>query len=248
MTANTLKVGVTNSYLLKADEGYLLVDTGYEREWDALCRGLEKAGVGFGDLTHLILTHHHDDHAGLLTHVVAQNPSIRIVMSARAKDPLAAGKNDWDWSRGGGYLNHRVHVLISLLKVAVKWTPTFPPYSTREEDILVTEDAALRELGIGLDGRIVSTPGHTRDSISIALPDGDWLVGDAAANMFRLAGTKYCVVAIEDLDQYYRTWTKMLEGGARRILPAHGEPFPSDELRRHMGRNKKSAMVPFRSG
>lgn len=233
-----------NSYLLKADEGYILVDTGYKRDWDALCRGLEKAGVGFGDLTHLILTHHHDDHAGLLTHVIAQNPTIKIVMSARAKDSLAAGKNEW--ANGGGYLNRRVNALISLLQVAVKWSPTFPAYATREDDILVTEDAELRELGIGLDGRIVSTPGHSCDSISIASPDGDWLVGDAAANIFRFAGTKYCVVTMDDLDQYYRSWAKMLEGGARRILPAHGEPFPAQELRRQMGRNKKSDIVPFR--
>ena len=207
--ANTLRVGVTNCYLLKADEGYVLVDTGYDREWDAFCKELEKAGVGFGDLTYLILTHHHDDHAGLLNELVAQNPRIKIVMSERARDPLARGRKDW--SKGGGYINRRIYALIALMRVFGKWAQSFPPYMTREDDILVTEEVGLRELGMGLDGKIVQTPGHCTDCISVALPDGDWLVGDAAANMPGIAGTRYCVPLIEDLDQYYRTWTKILE-------------------------------------
>jgi glyoxylase-like metal-dependent hydrolase (beta-lactamase superfamily II) len=244
MIANIMKVGVTNCYLLKADEGYVLVDTGYDREWDAFRRELARVGVGFSDLRYLILTHHHDDHAGLLNQLVAQNPRIKIVMSERARDPLAKGRNDW--SKGGGYINRRINALIALMRLFGKWTQTFPPYMTREDDILVTEEAGLRELGIGLDGKIVKTTGHSPDCISVALPDGDWLVGDAAANMPGIAGTKYCVPLVEDLDQYYRTWTKILEAGARQILPAHGAPFPADELRRHIGRNKKSDMVPFR--
>jgi len=244
MIAKTVKLSVTNCYLMRADKGYVLVDTAYDWEWDAFCRELEIAGVGFGDLEYLILTHHHDDHAGLLNQLVAQNPRIKIVMSEHAKDLLAKGRNDW--SRGGGYINRRINALATLKRVLdKKWTQTFPPYVTRDDDILVTEDTGLRELGIGLDGRIIQTPGHSTDSISVALPDGDWLVGDAAANILQFAGTKYCVPLVEDLDQYYRTWTIILEAGAKQILPAHGGPFPAAELRRHINRNKKRDMVPL---
>jgi len=244
MIAKTIKLSVTNCYLLKADRGYILVDTAYDWEWDAFCKELGNAGVGFGDLECLILTHHHDDHAGLLNQLVAQNPGIKIVMSKHAKDLLAKGRNDW--TKGGGYLNRRINALVMLKKIFdKKWTQTFPPYVTREDDILVSQETSLRELGIGLDGKIIETPGHSSDSISVALPDGDWLVGDAAANMLQFAGTKYCVIFIQDLEQYYRTWTKILKAGAKQILPAHGRLFPADELRRHINRNKKSDMVLF---
>jgi glyoxylase-like metal-dependent hydrolase (beta-lactamase superfamily II) len=124
-------------------------------------------------------------------------------------------------------------------------TETFPPYVTREGDILVSQETSLQQLGIGLDGKIVATPGHSPDSISVALSDGDWLVGDAAANMFQFAGTRYCVIMLDDLDQYYQSWTKMLEAGAEQIFPAHGKPFPADQLRKNINRTKKSDMVPF---
>jgi len=245
MIDKTMKLSATNCYLLKAEKGYVLVDTAYDWEWDAFRRELEKSGVGFDDLEYLILTHHHDDHAGLLNQLVAQNPALKIVMSVRAKERLAKGKNDWP--KGAGCINRRVNALVTLkAKLDKKWTQTYPPYVTREEDILVSQETSLRELGIGLDGRIVETPGHSTDSISVQLPEGDWLVGDAAANILQFAGTKYCVVIVEDLGQYYRNWTRMLEAGAKQIFPAHGAPFAADELRRNINRNKKGDIVLFR--
>jgi glyoxylase-like metal-dependent hydrolase (beta-lactamase superfamily II) len=94
MIAKTPKLSVTNCHVLKADNGYVLVDTGYGREWGAFSRQLEGAGIGPTDLRYLILTHHHDDHAGLVKQLVRENPRIRVVMSGLAERPLATGKND----------------------------------------------------------------------------------------------------------------------------------------------------------
>ena len=73
-------------------------------------------------------------------------------------------------------------------------THTFAPYVTRKDDILVCHEASLRELEVELNGKIVETPGHSTDSISVELPDGDWLVGDAAANIPEFAETRYCAI------------------------------------------------------
>ena len=164
MIAGTINLSTCNCYLLKADNGYVLIDTGCDWEWDAFCSELQNAGVDLADLHHLILTHHHNDHAGLLNQVVVQNPGIVVVMSANAKDLLAKGRNDLP--KGGGYLNQNVDTLMARLGTsdAIR-TQTFPPYVTRGDDILVSRDASLRELGIGLDGRIIETPGHSTDSI-----------------------------------------------------------------------------------
>ncbi len=60
-----LKLSVTNCFLIKAGQKYILVDTGYEYEWDRFCERLKAAGVSLSAISHLILTHHHGDHAGL---------------------------------------------------------------------------------------------------------------------------------------------------------------------------------------
>ena len=121
--------------------------------------------------------------------------------------------------------------------------PRVPPYLSRESDILIQHETNLDEIGIGLSGRIIETPGHTTDSISVLLEDGNCFVGDAAANFLQFAGTKYCVILVEDIEEYYRTWGKLISCGARRVYPAHGKPFAVENLSRHMGGIKSSDVV-----
>jgi len=56
---------VANAWLLTDGEGRrFLIDTGYVLERPALALSLKRAGVGRGDLTAVLLTHRHSDHAG----------------------------------------------------------------------------------------------------------------------------------------------------------------------------------------
>jgi glyoxylase-like metal-dependent hydrolase (beta-lactamase superfamily II) len=237
-----LRLSLTNSFLLKVDNRYVLIDTGYEYEWELFCKRLKEAGVRLSEISHIILTHAHVDHAGLLNRILEENQQISIVMSYRAKDPLLHGRNDPTF--GAGYVNRRVNLLVSLKKVFDKrWTRTFPPYRSRENDILITRRTELGEIGIGLPGRIIETPGHCADSISVLRDNGDCFVGDAAANFLEFAGTKHCIIYIQDIDEYYASWKKLISAGARRIVPAHGKPFVVEELQRDLGKNKKNNMV-----
>lgn len=246
-----LKLSVTTCFLVKAGSRYVLIDTGYEYDWDIFRQKLQMAGIGLSRISHIILTHHHDDHCGLLHHILNENPQIRVVMSYRAKDLLLRGKNDD--THGGGLLNKRIELLLhckQLYLSAVLKKPVdkednlkFAPYRAREGDILIPGETKLQDLGIDLTGRIFETPGHTVDSISVLLDDGACFVGDAAANFLHFAGTKNCVIFIADLDQYYSSWRRIIAMGARRIYPAHGKPFPVAQLEKNIGKNNKRSMV-----
>ena len=140
----------------------------------------------------------------------------------------------------GGYVTRRMRFLAGLKAAFDKgWTHSFPPYVRRASDIAITGPARLADLGLGLGGAILPTPGHTVDSISLVTDDGDCYCGDAAANFFRFAGTKKCVIYVGDIEEYYRSWDRLLEAGARTMFPAHGKPFPAAELRRLRGRIKR---------
>ena len=249
-----LKLSVTNCFLVKTGDQYVLIDTGYEDDWDLFRTRLKEADVELFQISHIILTHHHDDHCGLLHNILLENDSIRVVMSHLCKDLIRKGENDR--THGGGLLNRRVALLMHLkrlylsliLKKAIdkEKNLTFPPYQLRDCDILVTGDTGLRESGLPLDGKIIETPGHTVDSISILFDDGDSLMGDAAANFLRFAVTKYCVVFIYDMREYYRSWEKVIAAGARRIFPAHGGPFAVDKLKKNLWKNKAENIVSYK--
>ncbi len=247
MKLRALNLGVTNCYLLANGDRCILVDTGYDVQWERLVKLLADAGIVPSNITHLVLTHHHDDHSGLLNRMVQANKEIRVVMSRRASALLARGRNDLTHSPA--YVNKRVNLLFSLIRRFDKrWQGhTFQPYSTRIGDFSIEGRTDLDEVGIGLGvrGTLLETPGHSVDSISLLLEDGTCIVGDAAANLPALLGTHYCVIIMEDIDEYYRSWNKLVAAGARRILPAHGPPFGVEELKRNLGRIKRSDLVPI---
>ena len=83
---------------------------------------------------------------------------------------------------------------------------------------LIIGDTCLQKIGIPLNCKIIETPGHTMDSVSILFDDGDCLIGDAAANFLQLAGTKYCVIFICNLGTYYKSWEKIIGEGARLLF------------------------------
>jgi glyoxylase-like metal-dependent hydrolase (beta-lactamase superfamily II) len=73
--------------------------------------------------------------------------------------------------------------------------------------------------------------------------DGDCIVGDAAANFLQFAGTKYCVIYIEDIEEYYKSWEKLISAGAQQIFPSHGKPFSALKLRKNINKNSRRTMV-----
>ncbi|MDF2942811.1 MAG: hypothetical protein K0S01_1669 [Herbinix sp.] len=249
----TIKLSVTTCYLIKTDEKYLLVDTGYEEDWELFQQRLKEANVEISQIGYILLTHHHDDHCGLLHTILKENSTIRVVMSDLCNELIQKGENDL--THGGGLLNKRVSFLIqhkqaylSLVlhkKVDKSKNLKFQPYNSRNNDILFTGEPKLRDIGVPLEGIILKTPGHTVDSISVLFPDGDCLMGDAAAHMLPFAGTHYCVIFICKMDEYYDSWEKMIAAGVKWILPAHGAPFPVDKLVGNMRKNKSKNLVHY---
>jgi len=244
MYLKILKLKVTNLYLTRAGAKYLLVDTGYEYEWKVFRRKLAEAGIGLDEIGWVLLTHHHDDHSGLINNLVAEQPGVKLILSHLGREYLAVGKHFH--CPGAGYVNRRISRLLTLKgRFDAKWTHAFPPYKVRENDLLVRGDTSFQELGIPLAGRIIETPGHSPDHLSVVFDDGDCLAGDAAANFLQWAGAKYCVISVDDLDQYYTSWHKLISSGARHIFPSHGRPFSVEALKRNLGKHKKENMVLF---
>lgn len=81
-----------------------------------------------------------------------------------------------------------------------------------------------------LRGKILETPGHTKDSISLK-KDNMIFCGDAAMNGF--PSTKRLIIWIEDKEQFEKSWAVLIEEDAEFIYPAHGKPFHKNDLKKY---------------
>lgn len=241
-----LKLSVTNCYLLKVKNGYLLVDTGYERDLNIFKQELRKNSVDIKDIKYIFLTHHHNDHSGLVNFLVESNNSISVIMHKYAAEALLTGKNvDLLREEKRGVPNKRVRFLLVIRKkLKSSWTSTFPAYKIRNIDIIVEGDNVSILQKIGIEGKIVYTPGHTKGDISLILDNGSCFCGDSAMNnpIVNILGAKNMTIGIEELDEYYNSWLILLENGSTTIYPAHGKPFNAKKLKQNIGRIK--ALVP----
>ena len=88
----------------------------------------------------------------------------------------------------------------------------------------------LTQMESKLNSKILFTPGHTEDSISL-LVDGNLFCGDAAMN--GIPSSHKITIWVEDKVAFEKSWDEMLASRAKKIYPAHGSPFCPCELKKY---------------
>lgn len=219
-----VKLGWTRCYLLECTGGYLLIDTDYSKYFRLFETKLAGLRIAISDIKYLLLTHHHDDHAGFAAELVRAG-GCRVIAHRDAVRPLQRGESEGTYN----FVNRRSRIALTLYGL-VHREYNFPPLTLTERDIVIAGDDDSLLQGIGVDGVILHTPGHTRDSISVMLSDGSAFVGDAAMNFLWWTGIGHRPIVVEDIRTAYASWRKLREHGASVIYPSHGKPFPATEL------------------
>jgi glyoxylase-like metal-dependent hydrolase (beta-lactamase superfamily II) len=141
-----------NSFLVKEDDGYTVVDT----NWPGSHQAIANTAIELdGDIKRIVLTHAHLDHAAGLDELVKLAPQAEVVMSARTarllKGDITLDENEPQDKLRGRYV-----------------TQTTEPTRTVAEGDMV---GSLR---------VVESPGHTPGHISLFdTRDGTLIAGDA---------------------------------------------------------------------
>jgi ribonuclease/clavin/mitogillin len=101
---------------------------------------------------------------------------------------------------------------------ATDLAPSPVRYITLDNNLQLTtgESRAFLER-IGLSGVIVSTPGHSDDSVTLVLDEGGAFTGDLPPETAAVA---------EALDTVRQSWNMIRSLGARTIYPGHGPVRP----------------------
>ncbi len=219
-----IKLGWTRCYLLPCTSGYLLIDTDYSKYCRRFTRKLSALGIALAEIKYLLLTHHHDDHAGFAAELV-RSTGCHVIAHYLAARPLSRGRSEGT----DNPVNWRCRATLALYTL-LHAEYTFPPLVLSGRDIVIEGDDEGVLKGIGIDGVILHTPGHTEDSISVLLSDGSAFVGDAAMNFLRWTGMRHRPIVVENIETVYESWRKLRQRGARVIYPSHGKPFSATEL------------------
>ena len=141
------------------------------------------------DIAFVLATHYHPDHMGLIPELMKQGVKL-LLMDTQMKD---------------------IHFSNPIF--AREKTLRFEPIDESNAKVISCRDSRAFLTGIGIAGEIVSTPSHSRDSVSLILDDGDCLVGD-------LEPMEY-LSAYADNPALKADWDTVMSFCPKRILVSH---------------------------
>jgi glyoxylase-like metal-dependent hydrolase (beta-lactamase superfamily II) len=219
----SFKLGFTNNFIIKLKKGYLLVDTSYSNKYNQFLNEIKKENIDLNEINYLVLTHHHEDHSGF-TNKILSNSKTKLIVHKNAIKLLKKGSHDTT----GEHWNWIVDRLLNFFSKIQKHH--YPAILTRDTDIIIETNKPIDLQEIGIEGKIIPTPGHSSDSISLILNDGNAIIGDAAMNLLNLGETKYKPFFIQNLDKIYQSWKKLIQHGAKKLHPSHGKSFSITKL------------------
>ncbi len=183
----------TNFYVIGSGRTRLLVDLGWMGMLGAMRTELQRKGIGLTEITHGFATHYHLDHAGLAQELKASGMLLIITPEQLSAAPVMK-----QWAKPQ---DNYVDVVLD------------------DAQTRVVELSASRAFlaGLGIDGELIHTPGHSDDSISLLLDDGCVFTGDL---------THPALVEEKDVEVVTRSWKTLRDKGATTIYPGHGPVRP----------------------
>ena len=206
------RLGTVNCYLVRADSGYVLVDTGCSDRFSALERALETAGCLPGNLRLIVLTHGDFDHSGNAANL---RERYGTVVAMHRDDAGMVERGDIFWNRKRGNILFRKGAAV-LFKFSQ--SQRFSPEKYVEDGQDLAE--------YGWDARVVHIPGHSKGSIAVLTVSGDLFCGDLLEN-----GRKPKLNSIvDDPVAVTASVEKLINLRAVTVYPGHGGPFTMDEF------------------
>jgi glyoxylase-like metal-dependent hydrolase (beta-lactamase superfamily II) len=214
-----IPLGIANSYLLPAREGYVLIDAGSKGKEGRLFAVLARHGIAPRSIRLIVLTHTHFDHAGGLR-AIQERCGAPVMVHAAEAGVIAEGRVVIP---AGVYPHTRLFGAVARgLRGAFRFSPYQPEYAVAD---------GQRLTAFGLDAYLLHTPGHSPGSICVVLDGGAAYIGDLCYNAFPFGLGPIHPLYADDLPALYTSWRKLVETPVTMLYPAHGRPFPAAALR-----------------
>jgi glyoxylase-like metal-dependent hydrolase (beta-lactamase superfamily II) len=192
--------------------GVALIDPGPSSTLPALRRSLDRAGIAMGDITALLLTHIHLDHAGASGTLVRENPRLRVHVH----------------EKGAPHMANPEKLMASATRLYGDdmdrlWGEVRP---VPPEAIVALAGGERIEAG-GRALEVIYTPGHASHHVSYFVRDtGIAFVGDTAGIRLRPEGFVLPPTPPPDIDieQWHQSLARIGEWQADTLFLTHFGP------------------------
>ncbi len=213
-----------NFYIVKTETSALLIDAGFPNEacWQALSLTLKENGLALSDLSEVILTHHHFDHAGLVNRLT-ENQHIKIFASSKAIPRLKRDKS---------FMEKRILFFESLYREMGCGERGVKQIEQMESSLVQNQHQAIQQEILPFEDHfqhfdVVPVPGHAPDQVAFWDEENKWLfsgdlvLGHISSNALVEPGPDGS--RLMTLSQQKESLTKILAFAPEIIYPGHGE-------------------------
>ncbi|MFZ5496801.1 MAG: MBL fold metallo-hydrolase [Verrucomicrobiota bacterium] len=221
-----IKGAISNCYLLLADKQAVLVDTGAPGDLKRILAGLKGAGLEPKDLSLILLTHGHSDHAGCAAELKRRSGA-HIAMHTGDAPLVRQGRN--------GVLAAQ-DTIGRLLRPFVD--EVFEPF---EPDVLFRDGFSLEPHGV--KGKVLATPGHTPGSAAVILASGEAIIGDVLRGSLVWPNKSRPHWFCNDPESNTRSLVRLAREGLLRCHPGVFGSFPGTELGRYLSTDGGEVMA-----
>jgi hydroxyacylglutathione hydrolase len=216
----TIGLGGTNCYLVVADSGHMLIDTGFPFQRRQLEEELGRRGCKPGNLKLIVITHGDIDHTGNCAYL-REKYDVRIAM--HVGDTEMCMKDGITRDRGKMPAGFPLPLMMlwlvkGFLAFGLGQLAWRKPFDRFEPDLLLEEGQSLEEYGF--NATILYTPGHSKGSVSVLTDDGNLICGDMFSNAWGRILRSTDESGLE----------RLKELGIETFYPGHGKPFSMEQL------------------
>jgi len=205
--------GGVNSYLLKTDTGFVLIDTGFHSKNKEFVIALENYGCKAGNLDLIIVTHGDLDHIGNCKSL-QKNFNVKIAIHPGELESIV--KTNMTLNRKKKQ-SITAKMLLSLFGFIFKADRFYP-------DIYVNDGDSL--LKYGLNAIVLHLPGHSKGSIGVLTANGNLFCGDLLMNIGNPSPTDL----LDDPAGLERSIRRLQNLTFHTIYPGHGKSFTREQF------------------
>lgn len=202
-----------NSYLIRTDSGFIMIDTGFHSKSKEFEMVLENSGCKPGNLNLIIITHGDLDHIG---HCASLQKKFRVKIAIHRGELESVVSTNMTLNRRKKP-SFTAKLLLSFFGIIFKANRFHP-------DIFVNDSDNLSKYG--LDAEVLNLPGHSKGSIGILTANGNLFCGDLLLNIDNPSP----IDLRDDPADLENSIKKLHNLSFHTIYPGHGKPFSREQF------------------